>query len=241
MLHLSTSSAWPFHHVQHRTDKSVYKWLAIPRRSPVKNDTLFPYSSQNPQELHFSNIEAMASSSRSSQNRRTVRTDILQGVRILDQSAENPRQVVVLSPTSRTFRIMAFALHCGLSLLETTEGTRALARVGRDVYNEIGRRARRNIFFQGDLGRHPQLMDEFASGFIARCRADPPNIIVSDRLYGEGLTQRLNWRAISDDYSAKWGALYRINKVVSCQSPRSTRVRPVPGHPFLSILVFRLT
>ncbi|KAK4205128.1 hypothetical protein QBC40DRAFT_261114 [Triangularia verruculosa] len=52
--------------------------------------------------------------------------------------------------------------------------------------------------------------------FLESIRNDPPNVIVSTRVSGEGKTQRLNWNAYlgGDPYEAKSGVIFRLNKTI---------------------------
>ncbi|KAK7429163.1 hypothetical protein QQZ08_004378 [Neonectria magnoliae] len=160
-------------------------------------------------------------SSRSSHTSRSSRSpptgprlDVLENVRILEQSRENPYETPDIPPTSRTFRVAAFAFNLGLSMLECPRGRQALETTGTAVWRGSTVRERRDWIFQGGVSEMPQ----FVARFLTLCRYDPPNIIVSDRLTGEGLTQRVDWLNEVDGglngYTPKFAALFRLNKTV---------------------------
>lgn len=52
--------------------------------------------------------------------------------------------------------------------------------------------------------------------YLTKIRADPPTVIVSDRIEGEGETIRLQWInvLIEADYTAKMAVFFRLNKMV---------------------------
>ena len=78
-------------------------------------------------------------------------------------------------------------------MLESSRGRQALVTVGTNSWVAFGRRQRKGIILQGDVAKNPRIMNQFVDAFINKCRADPPNVIVSSRLTGEGVTQRLAW------------------------------------------------
>ncbi|KAK5993042.1 hypothetical protein PT974_06469 [Cladobotryum mycophilum] len=56
-------------------------------------------------------------------------------------------------------------------------------------------------------------MERQVDKFLMACRRSPPSLVVSDRVLGEGVTQRVDWPR-NDPYDPKWGALFRLNKKV---------------------------
>ncbi|KAK7413373.1 hypothetical protein QQX98_007750 [Neonectria punicea] len=162
-------------------------------------------------------------SSRNSQSPRSARSpltglrlDVLEKVRILEQARENPYDTPDIPPSSRTFRVAAFALNLGLSMLECPRGRQALEITGTEVWRGSTAREQRSFIFQGDVSGMPQFVDRF----LTTCRYDPPNVIVSDRITGEGLAQRVGWPGEvgggggMDDYTPKLAAVFRLNKTV---------------------------
>ncbi|KPM38673.1 hypothetical protein AK830_g7871 [Neonectria ditissima] len=153
-------------------------------------------------------------SSRSPQPPPPPRTDVLENMRVLNQSDANPFHTPDIPPTSRTFRVVAFSFNLAMFMLESPRGNDALLSTGNGIWNVFGRRQRRTTIFQGDESTMPA----FVNKFLAKCRADPPTIIVSDRITGEGLAERVDWQNVhgakEDVYSAKWAALFRLNKTV---------------------------
>lgn len=147
-----------------------------------------------------------------------VRTDVVENVRVLDQSAPNPYKVPLIPSTTQPFRVVIFSLHLAMSMLESPRGRQALIEVGTAVWDRFRRRGRRNFALQGDLSQDPYLITRHADQFIQRCRIDPPNVIVSDRILGEGLAERVNWPNMvhknAGVYSPKWAAMFRVNKTV---------------------------
>jgi hypothetical protein len=87
-----------------------------------------------------------------------------------------------------------------------------------DAWRASDRRAQKTFIpksnFQTDLNEARRFVDTF----LAKCRAEPPNIIISDRITGEGLAQRVDWPSILGsqigDYNLKWAAMFRLNKTV---------------------------
>jgi hypothetical protein len=151
------------------------------------------------------------SSSRREETRREVRRDVLSEVRVLDQSGTDPFTTSVLTPQSRTFRFAVFVMHFAISMLESRSGRAALMHTAERVWSNWTRRQRRNTLYRNE--RPP--VDELVDRFLVNIREDPPNIIVSTRVRGEGLVERLAWADEREQYEVKWGALYRLNKTVS--------------------------
>ncbi|KKY37576.1 hypothetical protein UCDDA912_g02466 [Diaporthe ampelina] len=55
-------------------------------------------------------------------------------------------------------------------------------------------------------------MTVYTISFLRKCRASSPTIAITDRLVGDGITQRLDWGSSADVYNAKHAALFQINK-----------------------------
>lgn len=105
-------------------------------------------------------------------------------------------------------------MHFAISLLESSSGRDTLIETGIKVWNNWNLRMQRDQVFKGDVNRHPELMEKAVDKFLGNIRADPPNIIVSTRVVGEGVVQRLNWSnpKVSKEFEVKWGVIYRLNK-----------------------------
>ena len=67
----------------------------------------------------------------------------------------------------------------------------------------------------GDPTHDRALMEDAVDDFLINIRTDPPNVIVSTRVTGEGAVQRLDWSNGENKFQVKWGAIYRLNKTVS--------------------------
>lgn len=151
------------------------------------------------------------SSSRREETRHEVRRNVLPEVRVLDQSRADPFTTSLLTPQSRTFRLAVFVMHFAISMLESRSGRAALIHTAERVWSNWTRRQRRNTIYSNERPPMEQLVDRF----LENIREDPPNIIVSTRVRGEGLVERLAWADEREQYEVKWGALYRLNKTVS--------------------------
>lgn len=115
-------------------------------------------------------------------------------------------------------------MHFALSLLETPEARASLKQTGISICTAWGRRGSRGLAFKGDVGTNPASMVEAVDDFLAKLRSSPPNIIVSTRVTGEGLTQRLPWLAlVGENYDPKYAAVFRLNKTVRPPSYQSAR------------------
>lgn len=157
----------------------------------------------------------------------------LNNFRVLDQSRPNPVDTPDLPQSSRTFRVSAFVFHMGMSMLESRRGSEALVTLISDAWRASDRRARKTFVPQGNLQTDLSEARQFVNTFLSKCRAEPPNIIISDRITGEGLAQRLDWPSMLgakiSDYNPKWAALFRINKTVrqtSCYVDSDLPVSP---------------
>lgn len=123
---------------------------------------------------------------------------------------EDPGDTPPVGLETATFRIGTFALHFGLSMLESPEGRRALIATGEDVLESLGRRGQRSIVYQGQGAARP------VDDFLAMVRANLPTITVSTRVTGEGATIRVTWlEHEAADYNAKRAGQLRLNKKVS--------------------------
>ncbi|EWG48984.1 hypothetical protein FVEG_08616 [Fusarium verticillioides 7600] len=134
----------------------------------------------------------------------------LNNFRVLDQSQPDPVNTPDLPQSSRTFRVAAFVFHLGMSMLES--------RRGREALRAFDRRAQETFIPKSNLQTDLNEARRFVDTFLAKCRAKPPNIIISDRITGEGLAQRVDWPSILGsqigDYNPKWAAMFRLNKAV---------------------------
>lgn len=142
------------------------------------------------------------------------RVDTLESLRVVIQDQPDPMQVAHAPPTSRYFRLAAFVMHLGLSMLEA-QGARALTTTGTKIWHDVGRRGRKDWAFRGDLTKAPGAMTAYTISFLKKCRASSPTIVITDRLVGDGVTQRLDWGKSADVYNAKQAVLFQINKSVS--------------------------
>ncbi|TVY68100.1 hypothetical protein Focb16_v002492 [Fusarium oxysporum f. sp. cubense] len=155
----------------------------------------------------------------------------LNNFRVLDQSQPDPVNTPDLPQSSRTFRVAAFVFHLGMSMLESRRGREALVMLISDAWRASDRRAQKTFIpksnFQTDLNEARRFVDTF----LAKCRAEPPNIIISDRITGEGLAQRVDWRSILGsqigDYNPKWAAMFRLNKTVVDSAVNAAELRDV--------------
>lgn len=95
------------------------------------------------------------------------------------------------------------------------QGAAALIATGTKIWNDVGRRGRKDWSFQGDLIKNPEAMAAYTWSFLRKCRASPPTIVITDRIVGDGMTQRLDWGSSEDVYNAKRAAMFRILKLVS--------------------------
>lgn len=142
------------------------------------------------------------------------RVDTLESLRVVIQDQKDPMQVAYAPPTSRYFRLAAFAMHLGLSMLEA-QNAKALTATGTKIWYDVGRRGRKGWAFQDDLTKTPGAMAAYTTSFLRKCRASSPTIVITDRLFGDGVTQRLAWGTNANIYNAKQAALFQINKSVS--------------------------
>ncbi|EWZ86013.1 hypothetical protein FOWG_11082 [Fusarium oxysporum f. sp. lycopersici MN25] len=155
----------------------------------------------------------------------------LNNFRVLDQSQPDPVNTPDLPQSSRTFRVAAFVFHLGMSMLESRRGREALVMLISDAWRASDRRAQKTFIpksnFQTDLNEARRFVDTF----LAKCRAEPPNIIISDRITGEGLAQRVDWPSILGsqigDYNPKWAAMFRLNKTVVDSAVNAAELRDV--------------
>ncbi|KAK3984275.1 hypothetical protein QBC44DRAFT_375362 [Cladorrhinum sp. PSN332] len=164
---------------------------------------------------------------------------VLGRVRVLDQSAADPTDTIPLPSDSRRFRLAVFVFHFGLCMLETPEGTEALVDTGRSIWDTFDRREKRDLRYQQDFQQDASAggsrgkgskqkkttakqeeaeqegMERAVSEFLGSLRANPPNIILSTRVCGEGMTRRMNWRdedsKRKSKYNAKKAASFNLN------------------------------
>lgn len=108
-------------------------------------------------------------------------------------------------------------MHFAISLLESTKGRSVLINTGSAVWRSYGSREKRHMAFRGngDPTHDRALMEESVDDFLINIRTDPPNVIVSTRVEGEGIAQRLNWWNGENQFQVKRGTMYRLNKTVS--------------------------
>lgn len=108
-------------------------------------------------------------------------------------------------------------MNFAISLLESTKGRSALLNTGITVWEAYTSRERRHMAFRGngDPTHDRALMEDTVDDFLINIRTDPPNVIVSTRVSGEGLAQRLDWWDGENQFQVKWGVVYRLNKMVS--------------------------
>src|SRR5690606_31516437 len=68
--------------------------------------------------------------------------------------------------------------------------------------------------------QNPHSMKSMVDDFPRKCRADPLNIAVSDRVSGEGMTMRTTWYDVAESpvYDPKLGGLMYISKTVSTEA-----------------------
>ena len=149
--------------------------------------------------------------------------DLLRNLRILIQDhPTDPFDTPDIDLLSPMFRIVAFALQFGISMLETEDARIALTRVGRGVMTKWRSRDRRTTAYYQDPrmrgGFNPddaRAMRYAVDTFVEQLRIDPPNVFVSTRVDGDGMTERLSWLQYNSDFSAKWSVIFRLNKWVS--------------------------
>ncbi|KAK4464057.1 hypothetical protein QBC42DRAFT_284808 [Cladorrhinum samala] len=150
-------------------------------------------------------------SSRREETRRSVRSNMLPQVRVLDQSGDDPFDTPPFAAESPTFRFAVFVMHFAISLLESDSGRAALYETAHTIWDNWGR-ARRTLIFRQDVNRDRGVLDRAVDRFLENIRADPPNILVSSRLQGEGLAQRQEWSEFREQFEVKWGTIFRLNK-----------------------------
>lgn len=68
-----------------------------------------------------------------------------------------------------------------------------------------------------DAGSNTEKMGVLVDGYLAECRADAPNVVISNRVKGEAEIQRLTWYSAESrpEYGAKKAALVSVSKMVS--------------------------
>ncbi|KAH7176976.1 hypothetical protein EDB81DRAFT_850758 [Dactylonectria macrodidyma] len=150
---------------------------------------------------------------------REPQTGGLDNFRVLDQSQRDPFDTPVIPQSSRTFRVTAFVFHLGLSLLESPRSREALYQMISKTYQVSPYRTRRTFIWTGNLQTDRERTHQLVDSFLSKCRTDPPNITVSDRITGEGVAIRLDWPGFlgardPSVYSPKWAATFRINKML---------------------------
>ncbi|UPK94800.1 hypothetical protein LCI18_005735 [Fusarium solani-melongenae] len=119
----------------------------------------------------------------------------------------------------RTFRVSAFVFHLGLSLLESPRSREALYQLISKTYQVSQHYTRKTFIWTGNIQSDRERTQKLVDSFLSKCRASQPNLIVSDRIAGEGLATRLDWPGFLDAtdpnvYSPKWAATFRINKML---------------------------
>ncbi|RSM02614.1 hypothetical protein CEP52_007898 [Fusarium oligoseptatum] len=133
----------------------------------------------------------------------------LDNFRVLDQSQRDPFETPAIPQSSRTFRVAVFVFHLGLSLLESPRSREALYQLISKTYQVSPHRSRKTFIWTGNLQTDRDRTQQLVDSFLAKCRANPPNLTVSDRIIGEGLANRLDWPGFLDTtdpsvYSPKW-------------------------------------
>ncbi|KAF5674640.1 hypothetical protein FCIRC_7705 [Fusarium circinatum] len=141
----------------------------------------------------------------------------LDNFRVLDQSVRDPFDTPPLPESSRSFRVTVFAYHAGLSLLESRKSREALYQLISETYRLTPYRTRKTFIWTGNLQTDRDRTHQLVDSFLSKCRTDPPNITISDRIKGEGLAIRVNWPGLLEArdpnaYSPKYAATFRINK-----------------------------
>lgn len=162
--------------------------------------------------------------------------NIIERMRVVKQYQKNPEMLEVCPPESQAFRVAVFAMDYGLSLLESRRGLAALIQTGTVSWKKVRLSERRDFAFKGDLYKDPSLMDGFVRRFLSKCRANPPTVILSDRIPGEGLAIRMNWaNALGNNeekFNAKWSVVFRLNLTVSRGPPMlRTAIQADMGSP----------
>ena len=78
-------------------------------------------------------------------------------------------------------------------MLESFQGLLALVQVGMMTLGNLRSSHKKRIVFQSNGTKESLAMEEFVSKVPRKVRAEPPTMIVSDRVLGEGDTQRTDW------------------------------------------------
>ncbi|KEZ46583.1 hypothetical protein SAPIO_CDS0390 [Scedosporium apiospermum] len=141
----------------------------------------------------------------------------LPSVRILNQVEEDPRLLSVFPRNTPECRIVTFAVHMGLSILETGASRRTLVDTGMRVLDRWGARGMRSRAV-GAVSRTPnrQAMMNLVDDFLSKCRADSPNVILSNRVVGDASTERYTWYEPQNghDFDPKRAALVFVNSTI---------------------------
>ncbi|KAK4112796.1 hypothetical protein N656DRAFT_779027 [Canariomyces notabilis] len=135
---------------------------------------------------------------------------MLPNVRVFEQSRSDPEDMPQLSKLSRTFRFVVFVMHFAISMLESPDGREALIDTAGALCDGWTMRGRRNHLFRADVRQQRNLLIEQVDAFLDSIRENPPNMVVSSRLVGEGVVQRQDW-AHGRGFNAKWAAMFRLN------------------------------
>ncbi|KAJ0124721.1 hypothetical protein J7T55_006062 [Diaporthe amygdali] len=140
--------------------------------------------------------------------------DILTGVRVVLQDQPDPLKVTNLQPTSRYFRITVFALHRALSMLETSRGRYVLSNIGVEECESWGPRAAKSLVFKQNPKANPNAMKDYVNEWLQKLRRNAPTVTISDRIQGDGVTQRLDWGNSPSEYIVTKAVLFRVNKIL---------------------------
>ncbi|KAM0425347.1 hypothetical protein ACHAPT_009403 [Fusarium lateritium] len=153
--------------------------------------------------------------------------------RVLEQCRTDPEDTPQLLPSSSTFRVAAFAFHLGLSMLESSRSREKLADMMSGIWRVLPARAKKTFTIKADLSKEAGKARELVDKFLSKCRSQPPNVIVSDRITGEGLAERVNWQNVmgpsTDTYNPKWAAILRLSKTVVDGAVAAADRGDVPG------------
>ena len=167
------------------------------------------------------------------------------GLLILDQSDDINSSVppeTEVPKESETFRTVAAALNLGLGMIESDRSRKALRDIGEGVVSN--QRSTDHIYEESQHG-----MMWWVDLFLARLRGSFPPVVLTNRIGGEGQTQRANWAQGGlrlRQWEPKDAGILRLNKSVSMPqvfySSRgcSTVGSVTPGHevPSPSCLAF---
>lgn len=107
-------------------------------------------------------------------------------------------------------------------MLESANGYESLKAVGESVWKIMRERKKRECAgyetMNSKHGSTNKLMGSVVTQFLARCRANPPNILLSDHIRSDGINTRVAWTRLQGNklsaYNAKIAVIYRLNSRV---------------------------